>query len=102
MKLGNIAHSRTGDKGNLVNISVIVYDQKHFKRLVEVLTPEAVISHFGERIKGGVDRYLLPQLGAMNFVCHDALEGGVTSSTLLDKHGKSMSSYLLEMEVGEV
>lgn len=99
MKLWEIAHSRTGDKGNISNISLIVYDKSNFDLIQSQVTAERVKDWFGDRIKGKVDRYELPQLGALNFVLHDALEGGVTSASTLDKHGKSMSSYLLMMEM---
>lgn len=99
MKLWEIAHSRTGDKGNISNISVIAYDKKNYDLVRSKVTADIVKVWFGDRIKGKVDRYELPQLGALNFVLHDALEGGVTSASTLDKHGKSMSSYLLMMEI---
>lgn len=99
MKLWEIAHSRTGDKGNISNISLIVYDKSNFDLILNQVTADKVKSWFGDRVKGKVLRYELPQLGALNFVLYDALEGGVTSATTLDKHGKSMSSYLLLMEV---
>ncbi|MEB2775339.1 hypothetical protein SYJ56_08470 [Algoriphagus sp. D3-2-R+10] len=99
MKLWEIAHSRSGDKGNISNISLIVYDRSNFELILRQVTEEKVKAWFGDRVKGKVVRYALPQLGALNFVLYDALEGGVTSSTTLDKHGKSKSSYLLMMEV---
>ena len=99
MKLWEIAHSRTGDKGNISNISLIVYDKASYSLIEEKITPDRVKKWFGEKVKGEVKRYELPQLGALNFVLYDALGGGVTSSVALDKHGKSLSSYLLEMEV---
>ena len=99
MKLWEIAHSRTGDKGNISNISLIVYDKANYSLIKEKITPDRVKKWFGEKVKGEVKRYELPQLGALNFVLYDALGGGVTSSVALDKHGKSLSSYLLEMEV---
>ena len=99
MKLWEIAHSRTGDKGNISNISLIVYDKANYSLIKEKITPDRVKKWFGEKVKGEVKRYEFPQLGALNFVLYDALGGGVTSSVALDKHGKSLSSYLLEMEV---
>lgn len=99
MKLWEIAHSRTGDKGNISNISLIVYDQANFNTLKEKVTAEKVKEWFGRMVKGEVLRYELPQLGALNFVLNQALAGGVTSSTALDKHGKCLSSLLLEMEI---
>ncbi len=99
MKLWEIAHSRTGDKGNISNVSLIAYDVKDYDLLKEKVTPEAVKNWFKDIVKGDVKRYELPQLGALNFVMYDALGGGVTRSLALDKHGKSLSSYLLDMEI---
>lgn len=99
MKLWEIAHSRTGDKGNISNVSLIVYDIKNYELIKEKVTPEVVKEWFKDIVKGEVKRYELPQLGALNFVMYDALGGGVTRSLALDKHGKSLSSYLLDIEI---
>lgn len=99
MKLWEIAHSRTGDKGNISNISLIAYDKKDYALLAEKVTPERVKEHFKGIVKGEVIRYDLPQFGAMNFVMYDALGGGVTRSLSVDMHGKGLSSYLLNMEI---
>ncbi|MEL7647829.1 MAG: hypothetical protein AAGU76_07030 [Sedimentibacter sp.] len=99
MKLWEIAHSRTGDKGNISNVSLIAYDIKDFELLKEKVTAEVVKKWFKDIVKGEVVRYELPQLGAMNFVMYDALGGGVTRSLAIDKHGKSLSSYLLDIEI---
>lgn len=99
MKLWDIAHSRTGDKGNISNLSLIVYEPEDYEKVKEKITAEAVKKHFKDIVKGEVVRYELPQLGALNFVMYDALGGGVTRSLSLDKHGKSLSSFLLEMEI---
>jgi hypothetical protein len=99
MKLRQIAHSRTGDKGNISNISLIAFDQKDYRLIENKITAEVVRHHFRHMFIGEVFRYELPQLYALNFVIHDALSGGVTASTALDKHGKSLSSYLLDMEI---
>ena len=99
MKLRELAHSRTGDKGNTSNISVIAYDSGDYAYLAEHVTAERVAAHFAGIVQGKVERYEMPALGALNFVLHDALEGGVTRSLSLDAHGKSLSSCLLEMEL---
>lgn len=99
MKLWEIAHSRTGDKGNISNVSLITYDIKDYELIKEKVTPEVVKEWFKDIVKGEVIRYELPQLGALNFVMYDALGGGVTRSLALDKHGKSLSSYLLDIEI---
>jgi hypothetical protein len=99
MKLWEIAHSRTGDKGNISNLSLIAYDMKDYPLLKEKITAERVKKHFQDIVKGEVVRYELPRLGAMNFVMYDALGGGVTRTLSLDMHGKGLSSYLLDMEI---
>lgn len=99
MKLWDIAHSRTGDKGNISNISLIVYEMKDYELIKREVTPEKVKALFRNMVRGEVVCYELPQIGALNFVMYDALGGGVTRSLSLDKHGKSFSSYLLDMEI---
>lgn len=99
MKLRDIAHSRTGDKGNIANISVIAYREEDYPLLLEKITAEKVKTFLGNVVQGKVERYELPKIGALNFVLYDALGGGVTRSAALDKHGKSLSSALLEMEI---
>ena len=99
MKLSDIAHSRTGDKGNISNISLIVYDEKDYPLIKEKVTAEKVKEYFSDIVKGEVIRYELDNLWALNFVMYDALGGGVTRSLAIDKHGKSLSSALLEMEL---
>ena len=99
MKLREIAHSRTGDKGNISNISVIAYDAKDYDLLREQITAERVKAHFAGVVEGSVVRYELPNLGALNFVMDQALGGGVTRSLALDAHGKSLSSALLDLDI---
>jgi hypothetical protein len=99
VKLRAIAHSRTGDKGNASNISVIAYRDEDFPLLVEHVTAERVKAHFADIVHGEVTRYELPKIGALNFVLRDALGGGVTRSLALDAHGKSLSSAILDLEI---
>ena len=99
MLLRDIAHTRTGDKGDRSTISVIAYDRQHFQLLEKCLTPEKVLAHFEVIAKGPVFRYSLPQLGALNFVMHNALGGGVTRSLALDPHGKCLSAKLLSFKI---
>jgi hypothetical protein len=99
MKLRQLAHSRTGDKGNTSNISLIAYEARHFEHLKTHVTEASVKELFSELVRGGVARYELAQLGAFNFVMHLALGGGVTRSLSLDAHGKSLSSALLDMDI---
>jgi hypothetical protein len=97
--LREIAHARTGDKGNRTNISLIAYDARHYGLLVEQVTPERVAQQFAYRKPTHVARYLLPKIGAMNFVLDDVLDGGVNDSLNLDMHGKALSFHLLAMTV---
>ncbi|AMD47529.1 hypothetical protein BTL50_11160 [Bordetella holmesii] len=97
--LFEVAHGRTGDKGNRSNISVIAYDPALYDSLVDQVTEEAVRRVFAHRRPGAIRRYLLPQLAAMNFVIDDVLDGGVNDSLNLDSHGKSLAGYLLDLEI---
>ena len=99
MKLRQIAHSRTGDKGNTSSISVIAYNERDYPILLRQVTSERVKAHFGDLVAGDVIRYEIPSLGALNFVLRQALGGGVTRSLILDTHGKSLSSALLDLEI---
>jgi hypothetical protein len=99
--LRELAHCRTGDKGNAVNVSVIAYDAADYDTLARHLTPERVKAHFAGVVRGEVERYAVPHIAALNFVLHDALAGGVTRSLALDAHGKSLSSAMLSLEIPE-
>ena len=89
------AHGRTGDKGDRSNISVIAWHSELYPLLVEQITPEAVAAQFRYRVPGRVQRFLMPRLGAMNFV----LDGGVNDALNLDAHGKALSFLLLDMPI---
>jgi hypothetical protein len=97
--LRQIAHARTGDKGETCNISLIAFDERDYPRLVVHATAERVAAHFAGIVRGDVTRYELPQLAALNFVMTRALGGGVTRSLALDAHGKGLSSLLLDLEI---
>lgn len=99
MRIKEIAHSRTGDKGDIANISLIAYKASGYALLKEKATAERVKEYFGEICKGEVVRYELDNIGALNFVLEKTLGGGVTRSLALDKHGKSLGMALLEMEI---
>lgn len=99
VKLREIAHSRTGDKGNTSNISVIAYDPKHYPMLLAQVTSTRVKAHFADIVGGDVVRYELPNIAALNFVMDQTLGGGVTRSLALDAHGKALSSALLDLEI---
>lgn len=99
LPLHAIAHGRSGDKGNRLNISVIAREPIFWPVLVEQVTEDVVAALFAHRGAGTVRRYVLPQLQAMNFVIEDALEGGVNSSLSIDTHGKCLSYLLLGHEI---
>lgn len=99
MLLRDIAHSRTGDKGNISNISVIAKDEKYWPLIKEQITEEKVAQHFENIALGDVKRFVLPNIQSLNFVLSQALSGGVTQSLSLDAHGKCLSSAILEIEI---
>ncbi|MFD1205280.1 MULTISPECIES: hypothetical protein [Sporosarcina] len=98
-KLYEIAHSRAGDKGDVLMLSLIPYDEALYPILREQVSAERVKKHLKHIVSGEVTRYELPNISALQFVCHGALLGGVTTSLGMDTHGKSLSYALLEMEV---
>lgn len=98
-KLYDIAHSRAGDKGNTLILSLIPYNASNYELLSRKVTIEKVKDHLKGIVEGEIIRYDLPKLRAFQFVCHQALAGGVTTSLRLDAHGKSLSYALLEMEI---
>ncbi len=99
MILRDCAHARAGDKGTIVNCSLVAYDARDFVWLVEVVTAERVRQHLGGLVHGEVQRYLVPSLSAMNFVFSRPPGHSVTRTLALDPHGKSLSSALLEMPI---
>lgn len=99
MKLYDIAHSRAGDKGNTLTLSLIPYKENDYALLCEKVTAEKVKNHLSEIVKGEVTRYELPNISSLLFVCQQALSTGVTTSWVMDAHGKTLSYALLEMEI---
>lgn len=102
VKLRELAHSRTGDKGDTSNISVIAYRAQDYPQLCQALTVERVTAWFAELLDpaaGPVRRYELPNVHALNFVLPGILRGGVTRSLALDAHGKALGAALLDIEV---
>jgi hypothetical protein len=97
--LRELAHTRTGDKGNRSTLSVIAYRAEDYPRLLAALTPKRIKAHFAGVVVGDVIRYELPHLQAMNFVMHQSLGGGVTRSLALDAHGKCLASALLHLTI---
>ncbi|MDP1421942.1 hypothetical protein Q8G35_27195 [Peribacillus simplex] len=98
-KLYELAHSRAGDKGNILMLSLIPYQEKDYSLLCKEVTIERVKQHFKDIVDGEIFRYEVPNIAALQFVCHQALLGGVTISLGMDTHGKSLSYALLEMEI---
>jgi hypothetical protein len=97
--LARIAHARSGDKGDISNIGIIAYKPEHYPILVREVTAERVKAHFKELVKGKVERFELPNLSALNFVMHEALDGGGTISLRTDAQGKTLGAALLRMEI---
>jgi hypothetical protein len=94
-----IAHGRAGDKGDTVNVSVIAYRSEFFPFLVEQITENRVAEAFRARAPSSVRRYVLPRLGALNFVLEGVLDGGVNESLNLDTHGKTLAFLVLGLEI---
>jgi hypothetical protein len=99
IQLRQIAHARSGDKGDSVNIGLIALKPEYYPILVEAVTGARVREHFRGICFGEVERFELPNLGALNFVLHQSLDGGGTVSLRTDAQGKTYSSALLRMEI---
>jgi hypothetical protein len=97
VRLVDIAHARSGDKGDTANVGLIALRPQWYEVLVQQVTRDRVAEHFGGMIEGGVDRYELPNLNALNFLLHGALDGGGTLSLKTDAQGKVYSTALLRM-----
>ena len=98
-KLAQIAHTRSGDKGDMANIGVIAYRQEDYPTLMREVTAVRVKEYFGEMVHGEVTRYELPNLGALNFLLDGALGGGGTVSLRVDAQGKTLGAALLGLEI---
>jgi hypothetical protein len=99
VRLLDIAHARSGDKGDIANVGVIARRPAWYPVLERYLTAEAVARHVAPLIKGRVDRYELPNLSALNFLLHGALDGGGTRSLRIDAQGKVLSTAVLRLEI---
>ncbi|HEY6272843.1 MAG TPA: hypothetical protein VIX19_12745 [Terriglobales bacterium] len=99
IQLRQIAHARSGDKGDIANIGLIALQPEHYQTLVGQVTAERVKQHFAEICRGEVERFELPNLHALNFVLHGALDGGGLLSLRTDNQGKTLSTALLRMEI---
>ena len=99
VRLVDIAHARSGDKGDTANVGVIALRPEWYPLIAESLTLDRVTTHFSGMIDGGVERYELPNLHALNFLLHGALDGGGTLSLKTDAQGKVFSTALLRMVI---
>lgn len=99
IQLLKLAHARSGDKGDTANIGLIALKPEYYPVLVKEVTTERVKRHFAEICHGEVERYELPNLGALNFLLHHSLGGGGTLSLKTDAQGKTLSAALLRMEI---
>jgi hypothetical protein len=99
VRLLDIAHARSGDKGDTANVGIIALKPEWYEVLRDYVTLAAVQAHFADVIEGPVERYELPNLNALNFLLHGALDGGGTLSLKTDAQGKVYSTALLRMQI---
>jgi hypothetical protein len=99
IRVFDLAHGRSGDKGDVCNVGLVARDEEAYETLLRELTPARVKEHFGDLVQGEVERYELPNVHALNFVCRGALNGGGTMSLRSDHLGKVMYAWLLRMEI---
>jgi hypothetical protein len=99
IELLKLAHARSGDKGDTANVGVIALKEEFYPLLVREVTARRVKEHFGAMVKGEVERFELPNLGALNFLLHESLGGGGTLSLMTDAQGKTFSTALLRMKI---
>ncbi|MFQ5679364.1 MAG: hypothetical protein ACE5HP_07880 [Gemmatimonadota bacterium] len=99
VRLSEVAFARSGDKGDTVNVGLVAFRPSLYPVLVREVTAERVKQHFEGICHGAVERFELPNLGALNFLLHESLGGGGTISLMLDAQGKTFSTALLRMEI---
>ena len=99
VQLAKLAHARSGDKGDTANVGLIALRAEGYPILVREVTAERVKQHFRGICRGAVERFELPNLGALNFLLHESLGGGGTLSLMTDAQGKTFSTALLRMEI---
>ncbi|HZS16121.1 MAG TPA: hypothetical protein VFC09_16145 [Candidatus Dormibacteraeota bacterium] len=97
--LRDVAQARSGDKGDLANVAVFAPTDALYAAFLRELTPERVRTHFGRFVRGGVERHEVPNVRALNFVLHQALDGGAARSLRSDPLGKSYGSLILRLEI---
>lgn len=99
IQLTKLAHARSGDKGDTANVGLIALDEKYYPVLVREVTADRVKQHFKGIVHGDIERFELPNLGALNFLLHHSLGGGGTLSLMTDAQGKTFSTALLRMRI---
>jgi hypothetical protein len=99
MKLSELAHARSGDKGNHANIGVIVRDRANYPQLIKVLTEERVAEYFAGLGVTRVERFELPRIAGLNFLLYDALGGGASQALRIDTQGKLLGTAIMELEL---
>jgi hypothetical protein len=99
VQLTRLAHARSGDKGDTANVGLIALRDEYYPLMVREVTAARVKEHFKGICKGEVERFELPNLGALNFLLHESLGGGGTLSLMTDAQGKTFSTALLRMEI---
>ncbi|MGI8732308.1 MAG: AtuA-related protein [Pyrinomonadaceae bacterium] len=99
IQLVKLAHARSGDKGDTANVGLIALREELYQILVREVTAPRVKQHFEGIVKGAVERFELPNLGALNFLLHESLDGGGTLSLMTDAQGKTFSTALLRMNI---
>ena len=101
MKLGQLAHARSGDKGNHANIGVIARERGDYPRLAAALTAERVAAYFAGLGVTRVERYELPRIGGLNFLLFNALSGGASQALRIDTQGKLLGTAIMELELAD-
>ena len=99
IKLLQLAHARSGDKGDTANVGLIALREEFYPVLTREVTAARVKEHFRGLVRGEVERFELPNLGALNFLLHESLGGGGTLSLMTDAQGKTFSTALLRMDI---
>ena len=99
VRLLELAHARSGDKGDTANVGLMVYDEEDYPLILKMVTSDRVKEHFKGLVKGPVERFQLDNLHAVNFLLHGALDGGGTVSLMTDAQGKVFSTALLRMRI---
>ena len=101
MLVKDVAYARSGDKGDVVNVGILAFDDAAWERLKRTLTPERIKAHFGDWVKGDVDVFAMKNINAFNILLHNALGGGATKTLRYDVTGKAFSTAMLRLELAD-